>query len=130
MKIKKICEQSGINCDDFTYHGNNKHLPVLLKYHPQHILYDSKDVKLCYFKPSYDNIYLEIWRNELVSLRRWSANIEKVHVFVFNYTLKQYTVFEINSINNLIYSCRREKNSYLLSNQSFKWRKEHEPFTL
>ena len=65
-KLRMVCNNSGLECEEFGYYGRHKHLPDMLKYAPQHIVYDEKRVALIRFKPSYDTRFIEMTKAEIV----------------------------------------------------------------
>ena len=130
-KLTQICNNSGLRCDDFGYSGGHKHLPTILKYSPQHVVYDSVRTRLVYFRPAYDSLYVELFRDEVSSLRMWNSNIHPVLIVVFNYPLNKYTTFDMDFINKNVFNCRKESiDKFLIEYQRFEWRKVNEKLIL
>lgn len=122
MKIQQVAKNSGLLCENFGYPGKIKKLPDNIKLSPQHLLSDGIKIKLVYYKPSYDDRYIEITREEINVIRNWNQNINNVLVFVFNYRLNKYTVFTMNDINKKMFTCKKESiNNFLFDNEGFNW---------
>jgi hypothetical protein len=122
MKITQVCKTSGLTCENFGYAGKIKKLPDVLKYAPQHLISDGDKIRLVYYKPSYDDRYIEISREEINTIRDWNSNIHRVLVFVFNYRVNRYTVFTMDEINRKMFTCKKETiNNFLFDNTGFTW---------
>ena len=122
MKIQQIARHSSLICENFGYMGKIKKLPHVLKYSPQHLLSDGDKIRLIYYKPSYDDRYIEITREEINSIREWNSNINKVLVFVFNYRSNKYTVFTMDEVNRKMFTCKKETiDKFLFDNTAFTW---------
>lgn len=122
MKITQVCKNSGLLCENFGYTGKIKHLPELLKFAPQHLISNGELVRLVYYKPSYDNRYIELHRDEINSIRTWNQNIHRVLIFIFNYNMNRFTVFTMDEINRKMFTCKKETiNTFLFENSAFKW---------
>lgn len=122
MKITQIAKNSGLICENFGYNGKIKHLPDILKYSPQHLLSDGERIRLVFYKPSYDDRYIEITRDEINTIRDWNSNINRVLVFIFNYRSNKYTVFTMDEINRKMFTCKKETiNNFLFDNSAFTW---------
>ena len=107
MKIVQICKNSGLICENFGYFGKIKKLSDILKYSPQHLISNGEKVRLLYYKPSYDNRYVELIREEINSIRIWNESIHKVLVFVFNYTLNKFIIFNtFNKASSAVFNNR------------------------
>lgn len=122
MKITQIAKNSGLICENFGYNGKIKHLPDILKYSPQHLLSDGELIRLVFYKPSYDDRYIEITRDEINTIRDWNSNINRVLVFIFNYRSNKYTIFTMDEINRKMFTCKKETiNNFLFDNAAFTW---------
>lgn len=130
MKLKKICNNSNIVCENFGYSGKHKHLPYLLKYSPHHIIYNDDKIRLVYFKPSYDARFIEFLGDELKAIRYWCGSIHKCLIFVYNYKINKFALLSRDDINEKFYRCRREGKSYLFDNQSIDWKDENASINL
>ena len=109
-------------CENFGYIGKIKQLPDTLKFSPQHLISDDTHVRLLYYKPSYDDRYIELSRNEINSIRSWNQSIYRVLVFVFNYRYNKYTVFTMDEVNKKMFVCKKETiDNFLFDNTEFKW---------
>lgn len=130
-KIIQICQASNLTCEEFGYKGKHRHLPDNLKYAPQHIIYDECRICLAYFKPSYDDRFVEFRRGEVNSIRFWDATIHSVLAVVFNYTKNRYTAFDMAEINRKVFTCKKERiNSFLFNNLEFEWKEINEPLSI
>jgi len=123
MKITQLCSASNLICEDFGYRGKLKKLPNMIKYAPQHLIFDGiKTTRLLYYKPSYDDRYIELSRDEINSIKIWNQDINKVLVFIFNYRVNKYTIFNVDEINRKMFTCKKETiNNFLFDNNSFTW---------
>jgi hypothetical protein len=109
-------------CEDFGYAGRIKKLPHILKFAPQHLISDGERIRLVFYKPSYDDRYIELTRDEITSIRTWNSNIHRVIVFIFNYKANKYTVFTMDEINKKMFTCKKETiNNFLFNNTGFTW---------
>lgn len=130
MKAKKICKRSGIECETFGYRGKHRHLPSMLRYTPQHIIYKDSKIRLLYFKPSYDNRFVEMTKEEIVSVRQWASSVAPVIVLVYNYVYNNYTIVDMDHVTEKMWSTKRERDAFLFNNGAFQWRRSDEPFTI
>lgn len=122
MKITQVCKNSGLICDNFGYNGKIKKLPNILKFSPQHLISDGERIRLVFYKPSYDDRYIELTRDEINAIRDWNSNIHRVLVFIYNYRANKYTVFTMDEINKKMFTCRKETiNNFLFDNIGFTW---------
>ena len=122
VKITQVCKNSGLICENFGYTGKIKKLPDNLKYAPQHLISDGEQIRLIYYKPSYDDRFVEINRGEVNSIRDWNTGINRVLVFVFNYRVNKYTIFTIDEINRKMFTCKKETiDIFLFDNSGFTW---------
>ena len=122
MKITQIAKNSGLICENFGYFGKIKHLTNTLKFSPQHLISDGDHIRLVYYKPSYDDRYIELNRDEINSIRTWNQSVNKVLVFIFNYRINKYTVFTMDEINKKMFVCKKETiDKFLFDNDGFKW---------
>lgn len=130
-KLTQICNNSKLRCEDFGYRGSHKHLPAVLKYAPQHIVYDERKSRLVYFRPAYDPMYVDLFRDETTSIRTWTSNVHPVLIVCFNYPLAKYTTFDVDFINKNVFNCRKETiDKFLMEVERFEWRKVNEKLIL
>ena len=126
-KLTLICNNSGLSCENYGYQGKHKHLPHKLRWGPQHIVYDDKNVKLVYFKASFDVRFVELFRDEIETIRKWNFGIHPVLVFVYNYKLNRWTTFDMEDINTKMFICTKETiDKFLFSNVEFEWKLQND----
>lgn len=124
MKLIQICKNSGLTCEDFGYSGKHRQLPKYLRYIPQHLVHNEKVIRLVYFKPSFDDRFIEFRRDEIESIRVWNASVHKVIILVYNYMKNKYVALTMDDIHRKMFrTAKRERiDQFLFDNMDFDWR--------